>query len=879
MHKKYFALLLLITPFLCFGQVGLVEERFAFEPDLSYDASIPPPGSHLGYQLGEEMTLYAHVVDYFETLAEASDKIVLNQYGETYEGRPLINVVISSEGNIENMESLRQRHLQLADPSQISEADAAAIIEEEPVFTSMSYNIHGNEFSSTEAAMQVAYRLVAAQDAETMEVLDNSVIILFICINPDGRDRYAYWYKSMAREVVGKEPRDLEHYAPWPNGRTNHYWFDLNRDWIWGIHPESRGHTAEYQRWMPQVHVDYHEQGYNNNYFTMPGTTPRNKLLPDTYEAWSDTFGMANVREFDRYQLNYFTRDAFDFFYPGYGSSYPSAMGAIGMLTEQGGIAGGRAIEVDDGYVLTLRQRVFDHYTTSIATIKKAAERRQELLRYSYESWKPSGSKSDTKAYLLLDNGNGYLHDVVTVLLRQGVRVEQLNEDTDLSDLKSFRTGEVENRTVPSGSYIISTDQSRHLFINSIMDRNMVIEDSVMYDMATWAAPLAYNLDAYSITKDISLSTSPVEEPPAIASGVENSDAQYAYVIEWRQRHAPRALSMLWEKGYRVRSAAEPFSDGEQSFGAGSLIVLRGRNREKAENIEADIREVAEMAQVRIHGYESGRMREGYDLASSRNRPVKQPRVALMVEPPFSTYTSGQLYFLFDQETRLPVERIRTSILRQTALPRFGARYGYADLNDYDVLILPDGGNDLKELFKEKQLEELKAWVRAGGVIVATESSAKFFTAGESKFTEAKLIEQEKDSSETVKYLNFAERRDYFGKKRIPGSALNAHIDTTHPLAFGADEELYSLKFDTDVLAPSPELETVGYYYQDPEKLLAAGYANQENLEHLTGNTFAAVMPVGEGKVVFLIDNTQYRMFWRGPTRLMQNAVMLLPGF
>lgn len=850
-------------------------ERFAFEPDLTVNPAIPAPKDVLGYELGAQFTLYAHVVDYLETLADASPRVLINSYGETYEGRPLINLVISSEEHIQRIGEIRERHLQLLTAS---EAQAEAIINEEPVITSFSYNIHGNEASGTEAAMQVAYRMAAATDAETQEVLDNSVIVMFICINPDGRDRYIYWYKGMRRSVPGYEPRDLEHYAPWPNGRTNHYWFDLNRDWIWGIHPESRGHTAEYQKWMPQVHVDYHEQGYNSNYFTMPGTTPRNQQLPDRYEALSDTFGMANVRAFDRHQINYFTRQAFDFFYPGYGSSYPSVLGAIGMLTEQGGIGGGLAIETNDGYVLTLRQRVFDHYTTSVATINKSAQHRQMLLRYSYEAWQPERSKVATKAYFLSAEDT-YTTDVVNMLLRQGVAVERTTEDLNLPNAIAFRTGTASRTFLPKGTYMVSTDQPRSLFITSIMERNMAIEDSVMYDMATWSAPIAYNLDAWSTNSRVAVATESLSEPINPDYGLTNPDAQYAYVIEWAQRQAPRALAMLWDMGYRVRAAEEPFSDGDRAFGAGTLVILRGRNLTKAEEIEQDMQRIAQEAQVRIYGYDSGRMQEGWDLASSSNRPIERPKVALMVEPPFSTYTSGQLYFLFDQDTRLPVERIRTSILQQTAMPKFGQRYGGADLNDYDVLILPGGGSGLRQLLQEEQLDEWKAWLRSGGVLIAHESAAGFFTKDQSGMTNVALRAVPGDTTGAADYLPYVERRDYYGKKRIPGSALNARIDVTHPLAFGMKEEVYGLKFGTTAMEPSNDLQSVGYYQQNPESLLVAGYASPENLEHLAGGTWAGVVNVGRGKVVLLADNTQYRAFWRGPSRLMQNAVMLLPGF
>ncbi|MEM8909866.1 MAG: peptidase M14, partial [Bacteroidota bacterium] len=398
------------------------------------------------------------------------------------------------------------------------------------------------------------------------------------------------------------------------------------------------------------------------------------------------------------------------------------------------------------------------------------------------------------------------------------------------------------------------------------------------YDMSSWAAPIAYNLEAYYTESAFSVATQKLSNLPSAAIGVENPEATYAFVTDWQQRNAPKALALLWDKGYRVRSARKAFRKDQTWYSAGSLIVLLGRNREKAAQIRQDFTEIAQEAQVKIHGWNTGRMDEGIDLASRDSRPVKAPRVALMVEPPFSTYTCGQIYFLFDQETHLPIERIRTSILQQTALPKFGARYGYADLNDYDVLILPGGGNGLQQLFDKKYLAVLKDWIGRGGILVATESAASFFTSKRSKLTPVKLLEVKKDSSEVALYLPYGERTDYYGKKRIPGAALNAQLDTSHPLAFGMEKELYTLKFGHLALQPHPDFQTVGHYVKEAEELLVAGYAAEANLQHLAGKSFAGVWPMGKGKVVFLMDNTQYRMFWRGPSRMMQNAVMLLKG-
>lgn len=861
------------------AQVDLTPARFDFDPEISYDPAIPSPQNFLGYELGDRFTLYADAVAYFRAVAAASDRITINQYGETYEGRPLINLVVTSPANHGRMEDILVQHRELLQAGSKTPAQIDAMIESMPVFTSYSYNIHGNEASSTEAAMQAAYRFAAATDAETARILEQSVIIMYICINPDGRDRYVYWYNGVARHMPGLEPGDLEHYEPWPNGRTNHYWFDLNRDWVWGVHPESRGHAAEYQRWMPQVHMDFHEQGYNSNYFTTPGTTPRNLLLPDDYEPFSDYFGRANIEQFNKHQINYFTRDAFDFFYPGYGSSYPSVMGAIGMLVEQGGIGAGRAVETNDGYVLLLRQRIFDHYLTSVATARAAAARRKELLRYSVHAWTPSKSKSKVKTYILPQDQGGFLPDVLAIFRRQGIEVEKARADFSLT-ATDYRTGKASRQSFKAGDLIVSADQPLHLLVHAIMEPALEIEDSVMYDMATWSAPLAYNLEAFSSELPLTVATEPLDMASATTGQVSNPSAQYAYVIDWSQRNAPNALAALWQKGYRVRSASEAFTDDEgNTYPPGSLVILKGRNLEKAADITADLTAIARETQVAVVGYSTGRMKSGYDLASSRNVPVKQPRVAMMVDPPFDSYTGGQIYFLFDWETKLPVQRIRTSVLQQTSVPKFGQRYGLADLNDFDVLILPGGGSGLRDVFGKEEIDQLKTWISSGGTVIATESAANFFTAKASRIAEVSMLEGQKDSSKTALYLPYDQRQDYNGKKRIPGSALRAKVDVSHPLAFGVKPELYTLKFGSDAIKPAADLQTVGYYTSSADQLLAAGYAGTDNLKQLAGNAFAAVMPLGQGKIVYLLDNTQYRMFWRGPSRMMQNAVMLLPGF
>lgn len=869
--KRFATLSLLLVGF---AVSSFAQERFAFSPNISYNASIPSPATFLGYELGEEYTPYHRTVEYLKAVADASDRVMLVEYGRSYEQRPLYLAIITSPANHARLDDIKAANLQLAQGSNLSDADAAAIIGSNPAVSWLSYNVHGNEASTTETAKQVIYRLAAGQDAETQRILEESVVIIDPCINPDGRSRYIDWYRAMQSNVLNDDANDLEHVENWPGGRTNHYWFDLNRDWVWLVHPESQGRIAAYNEWLPQIHVDYHEQGFNNNYFTMPGQPPRNLNLPAAYDTWAETFGTANADAFDRHKINYFTREAFDFFYPGYGSSYPSLMGSIGMLTEQGGHSrGGRAVETNDGYVLTLRQRIFDHYTTSFASLVTVVENRADLQQYFRDFFTPAANESATKAYLLPDNPNDYTYDVIKLMLDHDVVVHRADDGFTVNDARDYWEDTPNRTAFEAGTFVISTDQPKHVFINTILQREMAIEDSVMYDMSSWSAPIAYNLDASYTTTALRVGTTEITEAPVAPSGVENPDAGYAYMVDWNQRHAPKALGAIWEAGYRVRSLRRTTTHDNYTFSRGSLVILIGRNYEHRDRIAADMQRIAAETGVRIIGFDSGRADDGADLASAFSTPVEAPRVALMVDSPFSSYTAGQLWFLFDRWTEFGISRIRTS-----TLPGL-------DLSTYDVILMP-GAFGLSRFLDSTQVDRLQRWVRAGGTLIGTESSALFLTKGQSGMTNIELApdpdapdpKQPKESLDPASVGPYEARRDSTGLQRIPGSAFRSHLDVTHPLAFGMPDRLYSLKQNTTAFEPSRQMEIVGYYDADAANVVASGYASQKNRRKLANKAFATVQRMGQGKVVLLLDNTQYRMFWVGPARLVQNAVMLLPS-
>lgn len=852
------------------AQDQLLPEAFDYAPEIPRDPAVPSPESFLGRETGEYYTMHSDVVRYIHAVADASDRVTIQEYGRTYEGRPLHVLTVTSPSNHARIDEIRAANHELADP-ETDAARAAELVASHPIVTWLSYNVHGNEPSSTETAMEVLYLLASGQGSEVTDLLDQSVVLIDPVLNPDGRDRYVYWYKSMRSKQLRTSADDVEHTEPWPGGRTNHYWFDLNRDWVWLVHPESQGRIAVFQEWMPQVHVDYHEQGFNNNYFTMPGKPPRNLNLPRDYDAWADMFGRATGKVLAQNQVNYFTRESFEFFYPGYGSSYPSIMGAIGMLTEQGGHSrGGRAVETNDGYVLTLRQRTWDHFATSMAIVEASVQHRQELLAYFREFFNPERTESATTAYLIPDDGgHGYAGDVIDLLLSHGVEIEQAEEAFTI-DASDYWTASTARHAFDAGTWIIRTDQARHVMVNTLMQRQMEIESYDMYDMSTWSVPLAFNLQGAAWTEQaLRVATRPVSEAPTRESGVSNPDAEYGYVMDWRQRQAPKALGMMWEAGYDVRSARRTLGVGDKDYPVGSIIVLKGRNRDRMDRVADDMQRIAAEAGVVIDGYDDSRVDRGMDLASADARVIEKPRVVLMLDSPFGSETAGQIWYLFDQRIEWGIDRVR------------GNNFPSLDLDEVDVLILPPG--NVSTMLDSVQTDRVSRWVRQGGTLIGSESAASYLTGARTGLTSVELVsvEREEDDEPDVDervYTRYEDRRDSTNVSRVSGSAFRAILDNSHPLAAGMPDKMYTLKFGTEALKPSRSIHTVGYYYRNADQLLASGFASEENREKLAGNMFAGVQQMGSGKVIFLLDKTQYRMFWLGSTRLLVNSIMLMHG-
>ncbi|MCX7906799.1 MAG: M14 family metallopeptidase [Bacteroidetes bacterium] len=862
----------LLWPYLLWAQVP----DDGFYPGGRYAPEVPHPQTFLGYTPGEDFTPYDRVVAYLEAVARASARSRLVRYGQTHLGRPLHYMVLTDPANMARLEEIRQANLRLAEPRTLSAAEQERIVRENPVVVWLSYNVHGNEPPSTEAALRVIYQLAAGQDERTLRILRQAVVIVDPCLNPDGRERYVQYFRAYRQLRPNDNPDVVQHEEPWPGGRTNHYLFDLNRDWAWLVHPESRARIAAYRQWLPQVHIDYHEQNYNANYFTMPGMRPRNLLLPEENHQLAQRIGEAMNRAFDREQIQYFTRERFEFFYPGYGSSYPSLQGAIGMLTEQGG--GSRAgllVQTWDGTMLSFRQRVYNHFLTSMAALEEAVERREELLRYMARFFRDGISlRKGPALYVFPDRTESYLYRLLGVLHAHGVEIERARAPFVVPRPFDYRTGAPgPSRSFPAGTWIVRADQPRQVLVHTLLLREMALEDSLFYDVSTWSAPLAFGVEGYWSEQPLNVATERVTEPPTYRGQVRGLPAAYAYLIPWDHVQAPRALVRLWGWGYRVRSAGRPFRLEGRDFPRGSLILLLGQQPDSLrDRVHEDMRRLADQTGVWIYGAQRALVESGRDLASPSHIPIRPPRVLLVADRPISMYSYGQLWYAFEQELGYTVHPVRLSSLAQV------------DLRRYDVILFPGGGN-LRPFIDSTLQARLRAWVESGGVLVALEGSALFFTQDRSRFTRVELVRpqealQRARDAYTAR-LGWEAREDDQRHQELAGVALRGELDPTHPLGYGLEGEVYVFAQLAEAFRWNPQASGIswaGRYGADPNTLKVSGFISAYNRAKLAGGVWAALVQMGRGKVVLMLPNPNFRMYWLAYQRMLWNAVFLLPA-
>ncbi len=814
--------------------------------------SLKSPDEFLGYALGSKYTPHYKIVNYFNYVATAvSSQVKVEQYGETNEGRPLLLAFLASAENFSKLEEIRKNNLRLAGILTDKAADINA-----PSLVWLSYNVHGNETSSSEVAMKVLFELLNPANAASKEYLKNVVVIIDPCINPDGRDRYVHWQAQMLGKNVNPNPAAREHNEPWPGGRTNHYNFDLNRDWVWQTQVETAAKIKMYTQWMPQVHSDYHEQGYNNPYYFAPAAEPYHEVITPFQRSFQVEIGRNNAKYFDANGWLYFTKEVFDLFYPSYGDTYPIYNGSIGMTFEQGGLGrASTAVITGNGDTLTLEDRIAHHFTTSMSTLEVVSKNTGRLIaafKKFFDDAKTNGV-GEYKTFVVTDVNSNRINGLKKLLDANGILYSYIN-GTVLKGFNYF-TQKEENFTT-SNSLVVSTFQSKGVLAKVLFEPKSKLADSATYDITAWALPYVYGLQSYAVKEKITGDNkTTVSQQPAVIP----EDA-YGYLIKYNSFEEAKLLAAILNANIKTRFAERDFSIGNNKFSRGTLIVLRKGNGDKMSVLQKIITQYNAV----VTPIASGFMDAGFDFGSEKIHFIKKPKVAMITGKGAYPESAGEVWHLFDQQLNYPVTLINAEDL------------GNSSLKNIDVLIITSGR--YKFLSDKDAGIDLKNWVRQGGKLIAIDNAVAQMATGEWGIKMKKTDEEkdkDKDKKEDPKpsyddLKKFAESEHDGIRSYIAGAIYKIDLDVTHPLAFGLGDNYYALKQDDNVYEFLKEGWNVGVIKKDN---YVTGFVGSKIKDRIKDAVLIGEQGFGNGDIIYLADNPIFRNFWESGKLLLSNAV------
>ena len=867
--KRIALALALILPLLPTEIQSQATAGFEWYPGGTYDSSIPTPAAFLGYEIGDDYTYHDKLQAYLEAVAEASDRVSVASYGKTNEGRDLLLLTITSPSNRARLAEIQANMARLADPRGASQSELDAIIQESPAVAWLSYSVHGAEAAGTEAAILTLYQLAAGTDAVTQEILDELVVLIDPVSNPDGREREVQSFHKRRGMTYSANPDSWEHRSDWPGGRTNHYQFDLNRDWSWQTQVETQQRTVEYLKWNPVVHVDFHEMG-GDSYFFFPAATPVHPAIPDVVMKWEKIYGEGNAAAFDRFGWPYYTKIGFDMYYPGFGDSWPSMMGAIGMTYEQGGgNSVGIAVEREDGTVHTLRQRAHGHFTTSMATLQTTAERREERLSDFLAFFRHALALGDgaVKSYVFVPDADPYNADQLADLLtRQGIEVSVASEGFSARVSRGFGVYPApSSKEFPAGTYVVSASQPKGVAVQMLMEPEPLLEDTSFYDLSGWALPLVYNVEAYMLSEVPGGPLTPASQAAPREGGLEGGQGRYAYAIPYQGTSALLAAADLLKRGINVKSAENEFTVGGREYPPGTFVIPVRRN---PDNLQQVVTEVARQAGVTAYAINTGLVEDGDDLGASSYRDLEKPKIAVAAGEAARGF--GEIWNFFDQG--YPVfDYANVDASRLASL----------DLSKYNVLMV--GGANLQSALGEQGIENLRSWMQAGGTVIAWEGGAQFMgqegselTGATTRVGEEEREEQDEDQPAVEARKTLAEREQESKEGRTPGGFYEVVLDPDSWMAFGLPEEMAVLKSGERGFAITERGVNVAVL---AEESLLSGYAPADFEEKLSKKAWLTVESVGSGQAVLFADNPLYRMFLKSEHQLVLNAIVLGTGF
>ena len=834
MHLRIFIYYILLVLF--FTNTVNSQDYF-LENNGPYDSSISSPEEFLGYEIGFEHTRHDLIVAYLNYLSNASSRANLINYGKTHEGRSLVMLTVSSESNLNNIESIRQEHLKYTVPGAQMELN-----KDLPIIINLGYGVHGNEPSSAEAAMLTAYTLVASNNIKIERFRNNSLVFIDPTINPDGRDRHSQWANQYKSINLVSDSNDAEHNEAWPRGRTNHYWFDLNRDWLLGVNPESRGKLKWFHTWYPNVVTDFHEMGTNSNYFFEPmkRNASLKPLIPDeNYSVLSPIFAEYYVKSLDSIGSFYYTKESFDETYPGYGSSYPDVHGAVAILFEQAS-SRGHLQETNYG-TMSFGFTIRNQYLSSIATVEAAVDNKN----------------------LLRDYQRRFFNSSLTEFKDEKVKAYEFGDKNDQNRNKAFIDKLLLHKIKVYKSkdrYVVPVNQAQSRMVKNIFETFDKYIDSVFYDASAWSVSNIYNMKSKKL-KNFNLGA----EVTSTENLVNNSSVKksnYAYILDWDDYNSPAALNHLQKNDIVTYSAFKPFeikvngTNSSKKFDYGSILIPVSKQTVSSDKLFDLVKTMQEKFDVPVYNSESGYSMKGIDLGSNNFRINKPVKVALLIGDGVNSYEAGEVWHLLDTRIGMPLTKIRLNQFSRTSLDK------------YTTLVMVSGSYSQ---LNKNQIEKIKNWVGKGNTLITIARGSSW--AIKSELIKETLVESKVDSTYSRK--RYVDARENIGRERIGGVILKADLDLTHPLAFGYNDTSIPVYKNNNVFInkTKDDYSSVAIYSKD---FHIDGYISESNRkDYIPGSASLIVSKIGSGRVVVFADNPNFRGSWYGTNKLFLNALFL----
>ncbi len=812
----------------------VLDLNYYLPQNISYDENIPTPKEIVGHEVGEWHITHDKLMFYMQTLAKASNRMTIENRGATFEGRPILLLTVTSPKNHRNIEQIREDHFSITE-------NGTMVVDDMPIVVYQGFSIHGNEPSGANAGLAYAYYLAAAQGPEIEALLDKMVILIDPSFNPDGLQRFAYWANTNKAQNLVADNNDREYHEVWPGGRTNHYWFDMNRDWLPVQLPESRARIESFHKWMPNILTDHHEMGTNSSFFFQPGEPTRvHPLTPKMNQELTAEIGTYHAKALDKIGSLYYSEENYDDYYYGKGSTFPDVNGSIGILFEQGSSRG--HVQESENGLLTFPFTIRNQFTTALSTIEAANNMRAKILKYQqdfYRGVRNEAARSKTKAIVFGDSKDAAkAWHLAEILNRHKIKFHELANDANISG-KAYKKG---------ASYVVPMNQKNHRLIKAMFEKRTTFTDSLFYDISAWTFPLAFNVD-YSEIGNLSNAGPEIKDFKPLTGNV-SSKSNYAYLFEWNEYYTPKALNSIVDKGLRAKVAKSPFTLEGKKYDYGTIMVPVQNQNLDASELHSFLRQVAQESHIDITAVGTG-LTKGIDLGSNDFDPIKKQKIAILVGDGIRSYDAGEIWHLFDTRYNIQLTKLDASY------------FGRTDLSKYTDIIVPSSVSSFQT---KDNANKLKTWVKNGGTLIGYKNTVEWFD--KSEFMKLKF----KKDTLVAKNIPFDKKGDFLGAQVTGGAIFEAKIDRSHPINYGYKNNTLALFRNSNIYIEA-EKDSYNNPIQYTSNPLLSGYISEENEELIKNSVPFRVNKMGKGRVIAFTDNTNFRAFWYGTNKLLMNAI------